>query len=161
MDDPQKSLYVTHGDMLRICRIRRREHQDLPQYVVYFFLNFPLIRFLITNYQIVSPRPVTNLEFRIYDFFKQIFEFFFNSQTEKTTLFSINKTFFFTLFQLLKKLWTKLGKQIGENIWWIHKKLHWWPYFTIFSAHLLKRGLSKSYFFRTLLKVRKSQKQFY
>jgi len=27
----QKSLYVTHGDMLRICRIRRREHQDLPQ----------------------------------------------------------------------------------------------------------------------------------
>ena len=29
----QKSLYVCHGDTLRICRIRRREHQDLPQYV--------------------------------------------------------------------------------------------------------------------------------
>ena len=36
----QKSLYVCHADTLRICRIRPRENQDLPQYVtLYFFIH--------------------------------------------------------------------------------------------------------------------------
>ena len=124
---PQKSLYVTHGDMLRICRIRRREHQDLPQYV------FFSLRFLIRN----SSGSFTNLEFRIYEFFSTHIWIFFNWQTEKKPCFvSIRDLFSFSTAQTEEKLWTKLWRQIGKNFWWIHKNLYQWPYLTIFSAHL-------------------------
>jgi len=45
------------------------------------------------------------------------YNFFFNWRTEKKKLFWTNKKFvFFSTAQTEKNSWTKLGKQIGENI---------------------------------------------
>ena len=50
------------------------------------------------------------------------YDFFFNWPTEKKTCFGPIRNFF--SFQLLKlrKLMTKICKQIGGSIWWIYKR---------------------------------------
>ena len=57
----------------------------------------------------------TNLEFRIYFLTNICNDLFINLQTEKKTA-----RFSFTMAQTEINLWTRIVKQIAENIWWIH-----------------------------------------
>ena len=67
----------------------------------------------------------SNLEFQIYEFFltNTCLDFLFNWRTEKKTVFGAIRSCWFSFLtvqcQTEKDLLKKLGKQIGEIIWWI------------------------------------------
>ena len=100
-----------------------------------------------TNVEVItnSSDGVTNLEFRIYEFFNEyLLLFLFQmAKWEKNLLWTNKKFVFFSTDQTEKNPWTKLVNQIGENIWWIRYK--WGIFPGISFLHAFKENTGRKF----------------